>query len=65
MIGSNVAITGIFKVVRESYTLAQGWQKWATGKQSWNDSLKMINWEGFEQLAGLISFRAMKQQFPQ
>jgi hypothetical protein len=33
MIDSNTVIMGIFKVVRDSYTLAQGWQKWATGKQ--------------------------------
>jgi hypothetical protein len=28
-----MAITGIFKVARDSYTLAQGWQRWAIGSQ--------------------------------
>jgi hypothetical protein len=27
MIDSNAAIMGIFKVMRDSYTLAQGWRK--------------------------------------
>jgi hypothetical protein len=45
---------GIFKVVRDSYTLAQGWQKWATGKLDWKDSLKMMKRQGFEQEDSLI-----------
>jgi hypothetical protein len=47
---------GIFKVVRDSYTLAQGWQKWATGKQPWKDSLEMMKRQGFEQEDSLIGF---------
>jgi hypothetical protein len=35
VIDSNTAIT-------DTFTLAQGWQKWATGKKPWKDSFKMM-----------------------
>jgi hypothetical protein len=47
---------GIFKVVRDSYTLAQGWWKWATDKQPWKDSLEMMKRQGFKQEDSLIGF---------
>jgi hypothetical protein len=54
---------GIFKVMRDSYTLAQGWWKWATGKQPWKDSLKTMKRQGFEQEDSLISFWGNKTTF--
>jgi hypothetical protein len=56
MIDGNMVIIGIFNVARDSYTLAQGWQKWATSKQPWKDSLEMMKWQGFEQEDSLIGF---------
>jgi hypothetical protein len=47
---------GIFKVAMDSYTLAQGWQKWLTDKQPWKDSLEMMKRQGFEQENSLIGF---------
>jgi hypothetical protein len=47
---------GIFKVARDSYTLAQGWRKWATDKQPWKDPLKMMKRQGFKQEDSLIGF---------
>jgi hypothetical protein len=43
--------------------LAQGWRPWATDNQPWKDLLEMMSWQGFEQEDGLISFRAMKEQY--
>jgi hypothetical protein len=56
-----MVIMGIFKVARDSYTLAQGWQKWATGKQPWKDSLKTMKWQGFEQEDSLIGFEILEK----
>jgi hypothetical protein len=56
MIDSNTIIMGIFKVVRDAYTLAQGWRKWAICKQPWKNSLKMMKRQGFEQEDNLIGF---------
>jgi hypothetical protein len=36
--------------------LVQGWQKWATGKQPWKDSLETISWQGFGQEGYLKGF---------
>jgi hypothetical protein len=47
---------GIFKVARDSYTLAQVWRKWATGKQPCKDSLEMMKQQGFKQEDNLIDF---------
>jgi hypothetical protein len=44
------------------FTLAQGWQKWATSNQPWKDLLEMISWQGFEHEDNMIDFKAMKQQ---
>jgi hypothetical protein len=56
MIDINMVIMSIFKVERDSYTLAQGWRKWATDKQPWKDSLEMMKRQGFKQEDSLIGF---------
>jgi hypothetical protein len=56
MIDSNTVIMGMFKATRDSYTLAQGWRKWATDKQPWKDSLEMMKRQGFKQEDSLIGF---------
>jgi hypothetical protein len=55
---------GIFKVVRDSYALAQGWQKWATDKQPWKDSFEIMKQQGFEQEDNLIGFEARNNNLP-
>jgi hypothetical protein len=47
---------GIFKVARDSYTLAQGWRKCAAGKQPWKDSLETMKRQYFKQEDNLIGF---------
>jgi hypothetical protein len=44
-----------------TFTLAQGWQKWAIGKQPWKDSLKTMKRQGFEQKDYLKDFSVMIQ----
>jgi hypothetical protein len=56
MIDSNMDIMGISKIARDSYTLAQGWWKWATDKQPWKGSLETMKRQGFEQEDSLIGF---------
>jgi hypothetical protein len=63
MINSDMIIMDIFKVARDSYTLAQCWQKWATGKQPWKDPLKMMKRQGFEQEDSLIGFYSNETTF--
>jgi hypothetical protein len=42
-------IMDTFNVIMDTFTLAQGWAKMCyTGKQPWNDSLEVINQQGFQ-----------------
>jgi hypothetical protein len=48
-IDSNMPIMDTFNVIMDTFTLAQGWAKMCyTGKQPWNDSLEVINQQGFQ-----------------
>jgi hypothetical protein len=57
-INSNTAIT-------DTFTLAQGLRKWATGKQPWKDSFKMMRRQNFKQEDSLIGFEARDNSLPQ
>jgi hypothetical protein len=63
MIDSNTAIAGTFKVAKDTFTLAEGWEKKCyTGNQPWKDSLEAINRTGFEQEDGMKGFGVMNRQ---
>jgi hypothetical protein len=50
--------------IADTFTLAQGWQKWATGKQPWKDSFETMKRQGFEQEDYLKGFSVMIRQSP-
>jgi hypothetical protein len=35
--------------IMDTLYLAQGWQKWATGRQPWKDSFETMKRQAFEQ----------------
>jgi hypothetical protein len=43
-------------VIVDTFTLAQGWRKWTTGKQSRKDSFEMMRRQSFKQDDSLIGF---------